>query len=183
MQCLHDLYSFKSTTVQIYVSVFLFLHETVLYKVLLKDTHKLFCGEIRKHLNHVEWKGILYTDVAQRYTHWPQWKIKYLRICAPSENSDQPAYSHILIRISTGSILNSIVSSCGQWILSCLYRRVGWLESSLGADVKRRVFLCCDLLYEDALTFVATDTCSYKKSFFLEKTKEVNLNKTNIKII
>ena len=36
----------------------------------------------------------------------PQRLIKYLRICAPSEDSDQPAYSHNLIGIITGRILD-----------------------------------------------------------------------------
>ena len=41
----------------------------------------------------------------------------YLWICAPSEDSDQPAHSHSLIRIFTERILDSQgceVSSCGQ---------------------------------------------------------------------
>ena len=44
-------------------------------------------------------------------------EIKYLRTCAPSEDSDQPAHSHKLFRIFTWHFLDSQryqVSTCGQ---------------------------------------------------------------------
>ena len=47
----------------------------------------------------------------------PQRKKPYLRTCAPSKDSDQPAHLCSLIRIFTGGILDSRgckVSSCGQ---------------------------------------------------------------------
>ena len=58
----------------------------------------------------------------------------YLRTCAPSEDSDQPAHSRSLIRIFTGRILESQgsnVSSCGQ-------RRL-WSDcANAQADLSRR---------------------------------------------
>ena len=47
----------------------------------------------------------------------PQSPESYLRACAPSEDSDQPARSRRLIRIFAGHILDSQgckVSSCGE---------------------------------------------------------------------
>ena len=52
--------------------------------------------------------------------YYGQRQKTHLRICAPSEDSDQPALSRSLIRIFTGRILDSQdckVSSCGQWRL------------------------------------------------------------------
>ena len=49
--------------------------------------------------------------------HKSQRQKTYLRICAPSEDSDQPAHSRSMIIISTGHFLHSHgwkVSSCGQ---------------------------------------------------------------------
>ena len=71
----------------------------------------------------------------------------YRRTCAPSEDSDQPAHSRSLIKILTGRILDS--QGC-KFPLSEQRRQIrlwgceGWFESSLGAHVRRYVFLCYD---------------------------------------
>ena len=51
------------------------------------------------------------------FSNEPQRPKMYLRTCAASEDSDQPAHSRSLIRILSGRILDSQgckVSSCGQ---------------------------------------------------------------------
>ena len=72
----------------------------------------------------------------------------YLWICEPSEDLDQPAYLHSLIRIFTECILDNQIckdSSCWQRRLSRLHRWAGWFQSLLGAHVRRYIFLRCGL--------------------------------------
>ena len=47
-------------------------------------------------------------------SNWTTMSENFLRKCATSEDSDQPAHSRSLIRIFTGRILDSKVSSWGQ---------------------------------------------------------------------
>ena len=75
--------------------------------------------------------------------HESQRPTSYLRTCAPSEESDQPAHSRSLIRVSTGLIIDRHgckVSSCGRGRLIRLHGCAGWSESSLCAYVKRYAF-------------------------------------------
>ena len=71
-------------------------------------------------------------------TDWTATSKTYLRTCAPSEDSDQPAHSRSLIRIITRRILDSHgskVSSYGRRRLWSEY--AGWFVYSLGAHFRR----------------------------------------------
>ena len=64
---------------------------------------------------------------------WKQLSLKrYLRTCAPSEDSDQPAHSHSLIRIFIGCVLHSQ----GCEVPSCKQRRL-WSDCT-DADLNLR---------------------------------------------
>ena len=67
----------------------------------------------------------------------------YLRTCIPSEDSDQPAHSRSLIRIFTGSILDSqgckVCSSGQRRLWSVRHDAQVLLSSSLGTYVKRLI--------------------------------------------
>ena len=68
--------------------------------------------------------------------------IVHWKMCAPSEDSDQPAHSRSLIRIFTGRILDRQeckVSSRGQGRLIRLCGSAGWFESWLGAHIRKYV--------------------------------------------
>ena len=89
---------------------------------------------------------------------WYDWKLRkmrkkhndpqrdkiYLRTGTPSQDSDQPAHSRILIRVFAGRSLerqgfNTFTS--GQQRLIRMRGRAGWSQCSLGAHVRRYVFL------------------------------------------
>ena len=59
----------------------------------------MLTNNIRKMLLACEYEYII--------TNEPQRRETYLRTCAPSEDSDQPAHSRRLIRIFTGRKLDS----------------------------------------------------------------------------
>ena len=72
----------------------------------------------------------------------PQRQETYLRICAHSEDADQPAHSRSLIILFTGRILDSQRCSVFMRTTKTLVRLcgcAGWFESSLGAYVRRYV--------------------------------------------
>ena len=73
-------------------------------------------------------------------------------MCAPSEDSDQPAHARSLIRIFTRRFLDSQgckVSSRWQWRLIRLRGCAGWFEVSLSAHVRRYVIfsLFCQFFF------------------------------------
>ena len=70
-------------------------------------------------------------------------QIAYIRTCAPGKDSDQPANLRCLIRIFTRRIWDSQESNVPIWDdrkLTRLHGCAGWVESSLGAHVRRYVF-------------------------------------------
>ena len=62
---------------------------------------------------------------------------EYLRTCASSEDSDQPAHSRRLIWIFADAFW---IAKDAKYLSWC----AGWFESSLGALVRRYIFSLCD---------------------------------------
>ena len=106
-------------------------------------------------------------------THWGRQKT-YLRTCAPSKDSDQPAHSRSLIRIFTRRILDSQgdkVSSCGQQKL--------WSDC---ADAQTDLSLRWVLMSEGTFSLVAAYLCS-SISFTFNKLETATCNHRSYKLV
>ena len=69
-------------------------------------------------------------NLSHRLTKSTKWRV-------PSEDSDQPGHPPSLIRVFAERFWGSLGPnpfSCGQWRLIRLGGRLGWFESSLGAQ-------------------------------------------------
>ena len=82
----------------------------------------------------------------------------YLRTCAPSEDSDQPAHSRSVIIIFAGRILERQgckFSSCRQIRLIRMRDCAGWFGYTLGTNVRGYVFL--NFFFKRQAKFTADD--------------------------